>query len=542
MDHRLVVLSQVLGNLRGATRVAPRYLFGVVFTRSFAAAVRRIAGSVAVAGGLVACGGSPQPPADAPLPQIASRGGVEQVLLRFPSEGGLPRGYRWPRLDSAIWVGRDRLPGLGKLLAFDLGDGQVALATSEGRPIRLDLRTGLMQLPGEMMTHAASADGSSLYGLSEDRRLVRNTPTADWRGPAVPGDTVIALQNGAVVIVSHREDLTQLIRMRPPADDPRDTIEIARASQLYLSASGDRLYAFTARGVQAVDTRAWTSAAAPDRVREPRALVTTPSGDRVFVLGEDGTKVDVWLRYSERYDRNAITLPAPATALRMDPFGRFLLARAETGDSVYVVSVPLARMVQTVASGWRDDLPTVTPDGALLALGRNDVSVVDAASGTQRLRVRGGAEDYWAFVRWNGFRPRDRSLDSPAVFETDSPEDSAAAAAFVDSILAANAMRMSDELEAIGRASAGRRLEQDSTAVAAAGGYTVSFASLLSESAARAMAERIQIDGRRPRVVATTSDGVTIYRVVTGPYESREAAVAAGRRSGVPFWVFAGLP
>jgi hypothetical protein len=178
----------------------------------------------------------------------------------------------------------------------------------------------------------------------------------------------------------------------------------------------------------------------------------------------------------------------------------------------------------------------------LLALRRNDVGVIDAASGTQRLRVRGGASDHWMFVRWNGFRPRDRSLDSPAVFETDTPEDSAAAAAYADSLLTAGAMRMTTELEAIGRASAGRRLEEDSTAVAAAGGYTVSFASLLSESAARAMSERIRIDGRRPRVVASTSDGVTIYRVVAGPYETRDAAVAAGRRSGVPFWVFAGLP
>jgi cell division septation protein DedD len=226
----------------------------------------------------------------------------------------------------------------------------------------------------------------------------------------------------------------------------------------------------------------------------------------------------------------------------MDPLGRFLLARAVEGDSVYVVSVPLARMVQTIFSQWRADLPTVTPDGALLALQRADVGVIEPESGTERARVRGGAQDRWAFVRWDGFRPRDRSLDAPAVFETDTPADSAAAAEMLDSLLTANALRVASELDSIGRATAGRQLQDDSSAVATASGFTVSFASLLSESAARALADRIRIDGRRPRVVATTSDGVTIYRVVAGPFATREAAVAAGQRSGVPFWVFVGLP
>lgn len=462
--------------------------------------------------------------------------------MRFPRDGGLPRSYRWPRLDSAIWVGRDRVPPVGAVLAFEQSDGLLALATTEGRPARLDLRTGLMQLPGDVMTHPASSDGATLYGLGENGRLLRNTSSADWRGPQAHADSIIALPNGAVVLVAHDGDRTRLIRMRPPAATPLDTLEIPHAEWIEQSAPGDRLYAITEDGVRAIDTRAWQLAAAPGRSDRALALVATPSGDRVFILGGDARTIRVWLRYGERFSSDDIALPGPANQLRMDPLGRFVLARTAQGDSIYVVSVPLARMVQTVASSWRRDLPTMSPDGALLALRRNDVSVLDPESGTQRLRVRGGAQDYWTFIRWDGFRPRDRSLDSPAVFETDTPTDTLAAAALVDSLLAANALRVASELEAIGRATAGRRLQEDSTAVAAAGGYTVSFASLLSESAARAMAERIRVDGRRPRVVASASDGVTIYRVVIGPYATREAAVAAGERSGVPFWVFPGLP
>lgn len=488
-----------------------------------------------------ACRGN-SPGADTPLPQLPTAGGLETVLLRVPLEGGLPRGYRWPRLDSAIWVGRDRLPALGSVLAFDQGGGMVAIATNEGRPVRLDLRTGLVQLPGSVMDNGASADGWAVYGISDDGRLLRNTPTADWRGPMARADSIVALPGGHVILVSHQEERTRLIRLRPPAAAPRDTLEIDRATAFVLAETGDRLYAMTIDGVLAIDTRAWAVVAAPSDERQPRALAPTPSGDRVFVLDAEGTGVRVWNRYAERYLDARIELPTPAAALRMDALGRYLLAHGETGDSVYVLSVPLARMVHTLVSQWRQDLPTVTPDGAVLTLRRGDVHIVDPITGAQRSRVRGGAQDYWTFVRWDGFRPRDRSLDAPAVFETDTPADSAAAAELLDSLLAANALRVASDLDSIGRATAGRRLQEDSTAAAAAGGFTVSFASLLSESAARVLADRIRIDGRRPRVVATTSDGVTIYRVVVGPFDTREAAVAAGERSGVPFWVFAGLP
>ena len=497
---------------------------------------------LAIAAGVAmqACRSGP-PSVDTALPALGADGGLETVLLRIPMGGGLPRSYRWPRVDDAIWVGRDRLPPLGSVLAFDQTGGLVALATDEGRPVRLDLRSGLVQLPGTVMSEAASADGWSLYGVSADGRLLRNTPTADWRGPMARADSVIALPGGPVVLISHQDNRTRLIRLRPPAASPRDTLEIDRATQFVRSLNGDRIYAMTEDAVVAIDTRTWQTVRAPSPARVPLAIAPTPSGDRVFVLERGGREVRIWQRYSERF-AGEMLLPAASRDVRMDPLGRFLLVRADSADSVYVVSVPLERLVGTLATEWREDLPTIAPDGSVLALRRGDVFVYNALTGAQKRRVRGGASDYWTFVRWDGFRPRDRSLDAPAVFETDTPADSAAAAEAIDSLLAANALRVAAEIDSIGRASAGRRLQEDSTAVAAAGGYTLSFASLLSEASARVVAERIRVDGRRPRVVASSSDGVTIYRVVVGPFETREAAVAAGQRSGVPFWVFPGLP
>jgi hypothetical protein len=46
------------------------------------------------------------------------------------------------------------------------------------------------------------------------------------------------------------------------------------------------------------------------------------------------------------------------------------------------------------------------------------------------------------------------------------------------------------------------------------------------------------VNGVRPRVVANRSGSTTIYRVVLGPYGTREEAERIGRDSRRPFWIY----
>jgi cell division septation protein DedD len=73
-------------------------------------------------------------------------------------------------------------------------------------------------------------------------------------------------------------------------------------------------------------------------------------------------------------------------------------------------------------------------------------------------------------------------------------------------------------------------------------GWAVSFAALLSEDRARALASSIRVDGQTARVLVTTSGDVRVYRVVLGPYATRRDAERVGRTSGRSFWVFEGVP
>src|SRR5438132_8071478 len=134
----------------------------------------------------------------------------------------------------------------------------------------------------------------------------------------------------------------------------------------------------------------------------PRALVFSPSGHRIYVA----RRTEPGLAAIDRYDReeiDGIALPLPAATIRLDPLGRWLLAKPAAGDSVFVVDLPVKRLVGTLASAWRTDLPAVAPDGALLVRQGDDVVAYRPDSLAATGRVKGGGADLWMLTEW---RPR----------------------------------------------------------------------------------------------------------------------------------------
>ena len=73
-------------------------------------------------------------------------------------------------------------------------------------------------------------------------------------------------------------------------------------------------------------------------------------------------------------------------------------------------------------------------------------------------------------------------------------------------------------------------------------GYTVSFAALLVADKARELAASIRVGSENARVVTAVRDGSTIYRVVLGPYSTREEAERVGRESRQSYWIYEGGP
>ncbi|MBM4194614.1 MAG: SPOR domain-containing protein, partial [Gemmatimonadetes bacterium] len=196
-------------------------------------------------------------------------------------------------------------------------------------------------------------------------------------------------------------------------------------------------------------------------------------------------------------------------------------------------------IVATLGTTWRNDLPLVGPDGWILMADSADVVDLNPVSGKRRRTYAGGASDLWSLVRWNGFRPRARGLDRPVEFEADSADT--AAVAPPDS----GASRINEPARAAAapvQTPAAPPSRAEPPPAAAPTGWTLSFAALLDEQRARAQAATIRIDGRPARVVGTPRDGTMIWRVVAGPFATREEAERAGRRTGLPYWVYEDTP
>jgi hypothetical protein len=265
------------------------------------------------------------------------------------------------------------------------------------------------------------------------------------------------------------------------------------------------------------------------------ALVTTPSGDRVFVATERSRDVAILDRYSgERAE--SVTLPAPVGELRMDPLGRLLLARPDTGDSVWVISVWTNRLVATLPTAWRSDLPTVAHDGTVATVDSGDVLFTIPGAPKPRIIIRDGASEIWHFVFWNGFRPRASVLDEPVVFPVDTTYY---VAPVYDSLRAPVPIAMDS---ATVRRPQVIAADTTSRVPPARSGWSVQVAAVLSEERAREIARTIRVDGATPRVTVSDVDGSRVYRVVMGPFPTRVEADRVGRQSGRDYWVFEGVP
>lgn len=448
------------------------------------------------------------------------------------------------------------------MLAFDPDAGSLAYVDRKGVPGRIDLRAGTVGVASRAkLTSLVSGDGWAIYGIAGNGSVTRLTPTGDWSyTPPKRARLVLPQPDGTVLVLTDRGDELGVLRIRPPETDVIDSAAVPATPRIVHAQAGDRIYFGVDSSLVALRGRALQPTPGLHFQNDVRAVAPTPSGDRLFVATDSSRNLVVVDRYRDQVGQT-IELPGIVSSLRMDPLGRYILARPAKGDSAWIVAVGTARVIGTVATEWRDDLPFVAPDGALALVVGDDVRIVDGESQQQRAIVEGGADDYWHLILWNGFRPRAGELDQPVTF--DNPDsaaaDSASAAdsvgllpgAFPDSqgaLPPASPTTPSPTTPRPPRAMPPRptppRLPVDTSAGDASRlrGWVVSFAAYVSEPPARQRASSIVVGGQKARVVTSQTAGTTVYRVVLGPYPTRAEAERIGRESRQSFWVYEGNP
>lgn len=473
------------------------------------------------------------------------------------------------------------------------------MVDAKGEPARIDFRLGEASVASKATLASLTAPtGTDIFGVNAKGSVVRLTRAGGWNfAPPMPARAVFPQSDGAVLVAAQRGAETALWKLHPPDTEIRDTVILPITMRGVHAQVGDRVYFATDSGL--VGVRARDMSMVPRIALKGRvlALAPTPSGDRVYVATAGDSGVSVVDRYTDKV-ATRVELPGQVSDLRMDRLGRYVLARPTRGDSAWVIAVAANNVAGSVHSKWTDDLPTAAPDGSIVANTGRDVVFLDGETLQPVRTVVGGAQDYWYFIFWNGFRARAAGMDQPVSFASadsvlgDSAVavDSAAAdlaagaapvatpatvaaaptppaiapvapaapthattvPAQIPAQVPAQAPRVTPHeipkspsvatLPATPSAAATPVAKAKAPEAATGGPFTVSFAALLTQEKASSLADSIEVEGAKARVTSARRGGTTVYRVVLGPYPSKAEAERIGRESKRSYWAFPGNP
>ena len=178
-----------------------------------------------------------------------------------------------------------------------------------------------------------------------------------------------------------------------------------------------------------------------------------------------------------------------------------MLVRSRKGDTLSVVDLTARSVVARTVTAWDDDLPLIAPPFLLLVRKGRDVVGLDLEKDGLKPRgqVARAADDIWVPLAW-------------------------APASAVEDVVAAT-----DSLAS----------PADTSAAGSAQRFFLQVSSSRNPAWARELAEKIAAAGIKTSVV-DPANADDVYRVVVGPFASREQADSASRSLGMPSFVISG--
>ncbi|HXJ29761.1 MAG TPA: SPOR domain-containing protein [Gemmatimonadales bacterium] len=408
----------------------------------------------------------------------------------MPTIGGTPLLYRLPSLSPLPNALRGKLPPIERVIGVDPEAAQLFVRTAKRVILAYDLESGRVDsVVADVVLSTLGPDGT-LYAVDSKHRVTTLSRRVRlmWPHPldGDPADMFGATNERLVATVGGAKPALIVAA----ADQPQASRPLPAEGDVAASRWGDLVAVASDSGVTLLDPLGRRDAAFVSISDHPRALLFSPSGHRVYVGSRSGLGLRVIDRYSLK-EIDGVALPTPAAALRLDPLGQWLLARPTMGDTVWVVNLPIKQLVGGLSTTWLGDLPTIAPDGSLLLRSGDDVATVRPDSLTEVGRITNAASDLWVATSW---APRGATTPSSAAVAA-SDSGAGEGPLYVQVSVSRNAtwsQQMADELTRAGLA-----------------------AKVLPP--------------------ATADEG---FRVVLGPYNTREQAEGIGKKLGRPYWIY----
>lgn len=436
---------------------------------------------------LLSCKDSP-PPGDLALSPTVP----PASLLRLPRNGGEPVVYRLPRLSNAEWAASGAFPPIRQVIGADLDQRLVFAADSANRIVALDLENGKVR---SYLSNARSSilgpDGV-LYAVDDSNhvtQIARRNPTRfPGRLPGRPRDLFGTLNDELLAVVPGATN--ELVALS--SDQPVRKVSLP-AGDAAAPMWGDLVAIAADTAVVLYDPQADPDIRSIKVDGHARAVAFSGSGHRMYVARREGGILEID-RFTDRVIRE-IDLPGPAASLRIGGYGQWLLVHPASSDSVWIVDLTIGQYLSDWSTRWSGDLPTIAGSSILLLRQGNDIVAHDLA-GTgwpETGRVQGGGTDLWLPIAW-------------------SPE-AGTRVTRVDSLLPRPA---------------------DTVAVAR---VFLQVSSSQNPDWAEDLARQLRDAGLSASVLKPRREGDG-YRVVLGPYDSRETAEAEGKKLGRPFFIY----
>jgi hypothetical protein len=445
---------------------------------------------------LLACGSeqasNPLKVALAEAPPAASGGA--SVVFRFPAAAGVAQLYRLPDLEQVSWRFEIGNQPTQRIVGFSgdndliyvltrrsdsLAANLVALDLVTGRSRTLDSNVVTAAMGPTGTAYVVRADGS--IGQAEHRRTttwpdtIADSTEAVWG--AVRGRLLALVKTDLGPELLWLANGQPTIRRRIPEGD----IAVSRWGRFVAVATDSGIAMF-----DPVDT---TGVRFAKLSPSPRLVQISPSAHRVYTVLGDDLLVSMG-RLAAEVDQR-VRLSGRVTDLRMDPMGRVMLARGEN-DAFWIIDLVSLDVVTMVQGSWGPDLPAVAPDGTILVQQDDNLSALSGAEYTAVASVGTSAGDRWLTTAWDPRRP---ALE----FAADS---------------------------AVGG------VEQAGVVM------YVQVSSSRNPVWAQAFADELSRAGLNASVLQPDSSEELLYRVVLGPFTTREEAEENGRRLGRAYWIF----
>lgn len=446
---------------------------------------------------IVGCGGDTPNPVKEAFAETSASLAQPASLLRF---GGTDQGvqlYRLPALQPVPWRFETVSDQPQHVLGFDPSLVGVYFVDSSGVFTLLDLTTGRVRLLDSTVAQASLSQTSEVFLIRNDGALGYRTarrssfwadslsrvPQRMWPTTNQRFTALFDTDAGpAVALLSSEWDGT----MRSIPNGP-----------VTATPWGDLLMIATDSGLVTMDPVSGQEEFLRLRRDRITAVAATPSAHLILMATESAELLLV-----NRFDPTSVlarrTLPARVDEIRTDRLGRFVTLRP-SGDEVWVVRVTDLNAddnseipVQRMRGSWNNDFPTTAADGTLLVREGNAVVAYDPETGSETGRVPDAPLGRWVTIPWD---PQPPALQVAA--QSTEP-----------------------------RVARGEGLV-----------YYAQVSSTSNQAWAEDLAERLRAGGVDATVLHPTSIEDR-YRVVLGPFGSRDQADDMGRRLGRAYFVF----